>query len=135
MTLAGRDGAVVRNFGPSDERGTVTAVYLPGRGIKSAGSYLEKYVIAFAVILVLFLIAAITAVDYTLSGGFIARMFLRLLAALRSGARRIAAGNLDVKINYNRDDEFGEVCLEFDQMRRRLRFLEEKSSMRTTGGC
>jgi signal transduction histidine kinase len=127
MTLAGRDGAVVRNFfGPSDERGTVTAVYLPGRGIKSAGSYLEKYVIAFAVILVLFLIAAITAVDYTLSG-FIARMFLRPLAALRSGARRIAAGNLDVKINYNRDDEFGEVCLEFDQMRRRLKSsLEEK---------
>jgi signal transduction histidine kinase len=127
MTLTSRDGAVVRNsFGPSDERGTVTAVYLPGRGVKGARSYLEKYVIAFAVVLALFLIAAITVADYALSG-YIARMFLRPLAALRSGARRIAAGNLDVKIGYSRDDEFGEVCREFDQMRLRLKdSVEEK---------
>ena len=121
LSMTADGGAMVRNtFGPEDEPGTVTAVYLPGRGRAGERSYIEKYVITVAAVLLLLLIAAITVTDYALSGA-VARMFLRPLADLRSGLRRVADGNLDVTVDCCRDDEFGEVCREFDQMRLRLK--------------
>ncbi len=119
VTVGG--GAVVRNtFGPDREAGTVTAVYLPGRGRTGERSYIEKYVITVAAALLLLLIAAFTITDYALSGA-VARMFLRPLSALRFGLRRVAEGDLDMTVDCRRNDEFGEVCREFDEMRLRLK--------------
>ena len=47
------------------------------------------------------------------------------LALLRQGAREIKNGNLDYDIKYVGNDEFSQVCGDFDEMRKRLKYSEE----------
>lgn len=43
------------------------------------------------------------------------------LEKLREGTRKILDGNLDTEVDYRRDDEFGQVCRDFDEMREHLK--------------
>lgn len=54
------------------------------------------------------------------------RSVIQPLEILTYGAKEISDGNLNTQIEYDRCDEFGVVCHEFDQMRIRLRASEEE---------
>ena len=47
------------------------------------------------------------------------------LEQLRHGAREIKSGNLDFNIKCSGDDEFSQVCGDFNEMRMRLKYSEE----------
>ena len=52
---------------------------------------------------------------------WISRSILRPLKLLSDGTREIRNGNLDVKMKYSRNDEFGDVCQNFEDMRKYLK--------------
>lgn len=49
------------------------------------------------------------------------KMILTPLELLSLSARQIRDGNLDSKVSYDSDDEFADVCADFDDMRQRLK--------------
>jgi len=52
---------------------------------------------------------------------FISRSILTPLGILHEGTNQIKQGNLDHRVMYDRKDEFGTVCSDFEEMRRRLK--------------
>lgn len=54
------------------------------------------------------------------------RSVIQPLDILTSGAKEISEGNLNTHIKYDRHDEFGVVCREFDKMRIKLKSSEEE---------
>ncbi|SDF18429.1 sensor histidine kinase [Sporomusa acidovorans] len=55
----------------------------------------------------------------------LAKKINKPLELLRQGAREIKNGNLDFDIKYAGNDEFSQVCGDFDEMRKRLKYSEE----------
>ena len=100
----------------------VTAVYEEARADASVQeSVLPVYRISPAELaaLLLALLACVFLVNGILTG-WIGRSILRPLSVLREGSKEILNGNLDVPVVYDYEDEFGEVCREFDGMRKKL---------------
>lgn len=122
LSMTDAAGAVVKNgFGPDDERGSITAVFLTSRRAGVHGdSYVQKYVVVFLAVFLVFILLTVALTNYALSG-VISRMILRPLRILKLGACEIAGGNLNSGLSYVKDDEFGDVCREFDRMRARLK--------------
>ena len=56
---------------------------------------------------------------------WITKSILIPLELLKNGSNQISKGNLDFEINYNKKDEFGEVCDDFNKMRVQLKLSEE----------
>ncbi|NLI91311.1 MAG: HAMP domain-containing histidine kinase [Peptococcaceae bacterium] len=52
---------------------------------------------------------------------FISRSILTPLGILHEGTNQIKQGNLDHQVVYDKQDEFGMVCADFEEMRRRLK--------------
>jgi signal transduction histidine kinase len=73
--------------------------------------------IPMAVIVVL-LVLILTNIALTV---WISTSVLRPLKALRKGTKEIRDGNLDDSLPYQRKDEFGQVCADFDEMRLHLK--------------
>lgn len=75
---------------------------------------------------------AVIVVVIILTNGFLtfimSRSILVPLAALREGTHQIREGNLDHAVNYQKKDEFGEVCADFEDMRLRLKQSVEKQA-------
>ena len=122
LSMTDGGGSIVKNgFGPERERGSITAVFLAKRrGGVRGDSYVQKYVVAFLAVFLIFILLTVALTDYLLSGA-VSRMILKPLRILKLGAREIAGGNLDFRPDYAKDDEFGDVCREFDRMRARLK--------------
>lgn len=74
--------------------------------------YLPMAVLAVLAVLIL------TNIALTL---WISASVLRPLKALRKGTKEIRDGNLDDSLPYQRKDEFGQVCADFDEMRKHLK--------------
>ena len=49
------------------------------------------------------------------------KMILTPLELLSNSAKQIRDGNLDISVAYDSDDEFSDVCADFDDMRKRLK--------------
>ncbi len=101
----------------------LTAVYNEQRadqGVKS--SLLPMYMLSPGVLAVLFT-AVIGCIAFTtiLTSRWMNRSVLLPLEELKKGADMIAGGDLDYHIPYNGQDEFGDVCDEFDHMRQELK--------------
>ncbi|OZV12126.1 hypothetical protein CIW83_10905 [Tissierella sp. P1] len=73
-------------------------------------------------IILFVLVAIVSAVILTTSvmTFIILRSILRPLNVLREGTNQIKEGNLHFEIDYPNDDEFGDVCKDFDDMREKL---------------
>lgn len=54
------------------------------------------------------------------------KKLIKPLELLSYGSEQIKDGNLDFEMNYESDDEFGQVCADFDEMRLRLKDSVEK---------
>jgi signal transduction histidine kinase len=74
----------------------------------------------FLPISVISVLAVLLVTNFALTV-WISTSVLRPLKALQKGTREISEGNLDDALPYNRKDEFGQVCSDFDEMRKHLK--------------
>ena len=79
-------------------------------------SYLQSYILKYILVFALLYFVMILLVNATLSW-WISKSVLEPLKKLSFGANEIRDGNLDVEIAYQKDDEFGRVCRDFNEMR------------------
>ena len=101
----------------------ITAIYNEQRvNIGMQESLLPVYLIAPQLLIGFILIASASVI---MANFFLTRWLnhsiLKPLDILISGAKDISDGNLDTKIEYKQNDEFGVVCQEFDNMRIKLK--------------
>ncbi|MBS6600109.1 MAG: ATP-binding protein [Clostridium sp.] len=87
-------------------------------------SFTKLSLISLIIILILILFIIIIATNLILSS-WITKSILIPLELLKNGSNQISKGNLDFEINYNKKDEFGEVCDDFNKMRVQLKLSEE----------
>ena len=83
-------------------------------------SFTKLSLISLIIILILILFIIIIATNLILSS-WITKSILIPLELLKNGSNQISKGNLDFEINYNKKDEFGEVCDDFNKMRVQLK--------------
>lgn len=79
-------------------------------------SYLKQHLLQFIVCFLIIVVAVIFATNAILSG-YILKLILPPLQLLSSGTKRIREGDLDTPIVYLNNDEIGEVCEDFEEMR------------------
>lgn len=87
-----------------------------GRADLASRSYLREYILKYLLILAFLFIGLVELANLALSR-WISRSVLEPLKELSAGAREIRNGNLDHRITYAKQDEFGEVCRDFNEMR------------------
>lgn len=75
-------------------------------------TYILKYIFLFAVIFFVLVIILNLALSYWISASV-----LKPLHKLSVGAKEIRSGNLDYEIQYQKEDELGAVCQDFNEMR------------------
>lgn len=75
------------------------------------------------IMIIMFLVIFATGAGLTL---WIYRSVMRPLGKLEEAANNISEGNLDFKLENDSDDEFGELCEDFEEMRMRLKESAEE---------
>ncbi len=131
-TGARNDGAIIwsgdslviqDSFSLSGEDYYMTAVYKGSRADQGVWMSLLPMYMVSPVMVLIFLVAAVLYIALTaaLTARWITRSVLKPLDALKTGVDRIAEGDLDYRIPYAGADEFGDVCAEFDYMRRQMK--------------
>lgn len=83
-------------------------------------SYLQSYILRYIFIFAFLYFVLILLVNATLSW-WISKSVLKPLEKLSFGANEIRDGILDVEIDYDKKDEFGKVCQDFNEMREYLK--------------
>ncbi len=81
---------------------------------------MTTFMVGYIGIVVVFAVIVITITNGILSSN-IYKNLIKPLELLSYGADQIKNGNLDFDMNYECDDEFKQVCDDFDEMRRRLK--------------
>ena len=79
-------------------------------------SYIQKYILENIIFVMLIYLVMIIILNLFLSR-WISKSVLIPLEKLSEGSKKIREGELDKPINYFKNDEFGEVCKDFDEMR------------------
>ncbi len=92
---------------------------------KGNRSYLRKYILRYVIVLIVCVLAVIIVMNTFLTW-WISRSILIPLKKLRIGSRKIKDGELDFKVDYNKSDEFGTLCRDFDEMRGHLKVSVEE---------
>lgn len=82
--------------------------------------YVKKYIFLFAIFFILFIFIVIILTNIVLSR-WVAHIIFNPLDILKNGTKEIAEGNLDFQMDYHNSDEFGDVCMEFEEMREQLK--------------
>ncbi len=77
-------------------------------------------------LLALLSIILVVAITISILTYLISKSILKPLKLLREGTQEIQNGNLDHSIIYPKKDEFGELCSDFESMRKSLRTLKEE---------
>ncbi|MBV8468175.1 MAG: HAMP domain-containing protein [Burkholderiales bacterium] len=70
-------------------------------------------------------IAAVAVLASALAAWLLARHIRKPISALADGARRLASGQLDARVQLHRRDELGELADDFNQMAQRLERFEQ----------
>ncbi|MGM9531473.1 ATP-binding protein [Intestinibacter sp.] len=79
-------------------------------------SYIQKYILENGIVVILLYLIMIIVLNILLSH-WISKSVLIPLEKLSEGSKKIKEGELDKPINYLKNDEFGQVCRDFDDMR------------------
>lgn len=82
----------------------------------STGTFLRDYILRYLAVMAVIFFVMVELVNLALSR-WISSSVLGPLNHLSAGAREIRNGNLDYEIRYEKRDEFGEVCRDFNEMR------------------
>lgn len=120
MTLSNEKITIVKNTFLHDQKVlSVLALNSEPRSDNSP-SYLQDYILRYIVLFAVLFFIEITLVNVLLSW-WISRNVLIPLKILRRGTQEIRDGNLDTRLCYEKTDEFGEVCRDFEDMRHYLK--------------
>ena len=120
LTAGRHEVSVIKNtFYHGEKTFCITAVHRQKTG-QGVISYLKNYILRYLLAILLFFVALTVCVNGILSW-WISKSILKPLGQLSRGTREIREGNLDTKMEYQKKDEFGEVCRDFDDMRAYLK--------------
>jgi signal transduction histidine kinase len=81
---------------------------------------MSTFVISYIIIVIIISLIVVTLTNVILSSR-IYKKLITPLELLSYGAEQIKNGNLDFEMDYDSDDEFKQVCDDFDEMRMRLK--------------
>lgn len=81
---------------------------------------MATFVVSYIVIVFIISLVVVTLTNGVLSTKIYKKLIVPL-ELLSYGAEQIKNGNLDFEMNYESDDEFGQVCSDFNEMRLRLK--------------
>lgn len=116
LTATKYDVSVIKNtFWHGEKVFCITAIH-PEKTDGSAVNYLKKYFLRYAAGIIAFFVVLSMLINGVLYY-WISRSILRPLKLLRQGTRKIREGNLEIPMQYDKKDEFGEVCRDFEEMR------------------
>ena len=120
MTVSAENISIVKNtfYHEGKEFSVIAVNSQPGQ--QQVESYFQAYILRYVGIIVLVFFAMTILVNVILSR-WISRSVLVPLEKLRLGTKEIRDGNLDTEVDYHKDDEFGQVCRDFDEMREHLK--------------
>lgn len=116
MTASAGTVSVIKNTFHHDAKEFSIIAVNSGEGEQQVESYLQNYIMRY-VLIFLALFFALTIVVNWLMSRWVSRSVLIPLEQLRDGTRKIREGNLDEPLAYSRQDEFGEVIRDFEEMR------------------
>lgn len=126
LTASRNDISIVKNtFYHSDKTFCIIAARRD-QADQGMVNYLQHYILRYIAGIAVFFVILTLLVNSILSW-WISRSILKPLTLLKEGACRIREGDLDQKMQYNKKDEFGEVCRDFDGMRK---YLKESVQLR-----
>lgn len=115
----GNVSVIKYTFYRDDDAGSIIAVN-NGHTDENVKSYLQTYILKYIIGFVVLFFAMILFVNAVLSW-WISGNVLNPLKKLSAGAKEIRDGTLDAVIEYDKRDEFGEVCRDFNEMREYLK--------------
>lgn len=120
LTASYHDVSVIKHtFFHGEKAFSIIAVH-SGETDQTVISYLQSYILKYVLGFVIAFLSLTILVNVILSY-WIFRSVLIPLKKLGRGTNEIKEGNLDTVIDYTQQDEFGEVCRDFDEMRAYLK--------------
>jgi len=129
MMYMSAQGIIIRDsFQAFGQIWYLTGVFNSGRGdMGVVGSLTPLYMVpkGFSFVFLMITVACVAVVS-TIFSRLIAREVMNPLRELKKGAAMAAKGNLDYRISYAVNNEYGEVCKEFDRMRVQLKEAQER---------
>lgn len=112
---------VTSSFGKNGDSVNIIAINSAYEPIKYDMKHeMSVFVISYILIVFVISLIVVTITNAILSKN-IYRKLITPLELLSYGAEQIKNGNLDFEMNYESDDEFKQVCGDFDEMRLRLK--------------
>lgn len=116
LTASRNEVSVIKNtFYHGEKEFCITAVHRQ-RTDQGVVNYLKNYILKYVYGIILFFVILTVFVN-GITSWWISRSILKPLRLLSLGTKEIREGNLDTKMEYQKKDEFGEVCRNFDDMR------------------
>ena len=120
LTASRYEVSVIKNtFWHGEKVFCVTAIH-PEKTDGGAVNYLKNYILKYVYVIIAFFVLLTVFINGVLSW-WISKSILKPLKQLSLGTKEIREGNLDARMQYNKKDEFGEVCRDFEIMRAYLR--------------
>ena len=120
LTASRHEVSVIKNtFYHGEKAFCITAVHRQQTD-QTVVNYLKNYILRYLFGFVLFFVILTVCVNGVTSW-WISKSILKPLKRLSMGTKEIREGNLDRKMEYQKRDEFGEVCRDFDEMRAYLK--------------
>lgn len=120
MTASTEDISIIKNTFRHNEKEFAIIAVNSGQGEQQVESYLQNYIMKYVVIFLALFFGTTILVNWILSC-WISRSVLLPLKLLSRGTKEIMEGNLDTDLDYHKPDEFGEVCGDFEEMRKYLK--------------
>ena len=114
------DGKIVFSYWKELASGMNVIAFLPKDDVIKASYGLSKPVITLAIVMALFVIISVLM--------FLRYLVTKPLDALNAAARDISNGNLDVDINFDRNDEIGKLSKYFYDVSKNLKQSHEEVS-------
>lgn len=130
LTMTTKEIAMIKSsFTQNQYKYEVTALHMLSNSTENKHvSYLAEYIIKYIVIFILIVLISVALMNFILSW-WISRSILIPLKKLKTGSHKIKDGELDFHVDYEKGDEFGEVCKDFDDMRGHLKKSVEERLM------
>lgn len=120
LTASRHEVSVIKNtFYHGEKTFCITAVHRQQTD-QGVVNYLKNYILKYLYGIILFFVLLTLFVN-GISSWWISRSILKPLRQLSMGTKEIREGNLDTVMGYQKKDEFGEVCRDFDEMRAYLK--------------
>ena len=116
LTISQDNVSVIKNTFFHDEKEFSIIAVNTGQSQGQVESYLRNYIFKYMLFLFILFFLITLVVNWILSW-WLSRSVLIPLGKLRQGARRIREGDLDTPADCGGQDEFGEVCRDFEEMR------------------